>query len=232
MTTSSIFRATLIATSLMAAATAQAETVAPVEAAAVAAPVAPTLTFGFEITPEFQASNKSGSYESGDLAQTVYKISVSKALPNGMSVAGSLAETFRAPSGGSATTYSQFEVKAGYKYKASPTFSVPMSATLGYAFGESPNIDPVDPKSPEAYYAFNVGADYKIDKSLTWNVIDARYRNAFNQDWLTPKVTTGFTYAMSSTGSVTANFGKSWKDTGKGMKNDKYSFGLGLKYLF
>jgi predicted porin len=217
---------------MMAAAAANAETMAPVAPVAVAAPPAPTLTFGFEITPEFQATDKPGSYESGDLAQTVYKISISKALESGVSLQASLAETYRAPSGGSATTYNQFEVKAGYKYKASPTFSVPFSATLGYAFGDSPNIDPLDPKSTEAYYAFNVGADYKIDKALTWNVIDVRYRDAFNQDWYTPKVTTGFNYEMSPTGSVNASFGKSWKDTGKGLKNDKFSFGLGLKYKF
>jgi hypothetical protein len=223
----------LIAASLLTAAAAQADGVAPVTPVAVTAAVAPTLTFGFEITPEFYASSKPGSYESGDLADTVFKAALSKALPNGMTVAGSIAETMRAPdTSGVASTYNQLEAVVGYKWKVSPQFSVPVSGTLGYAFGEMPKIDPTDPSAPEAYYAFNVAADWKIDKTLTWNVLNARYRNAFNQDWETPKLTTGFTYAMSPAGSIYGNFGKSWKDTGTGMKNDKFSVGFGLKYLF
>ena len=232
MSFSTSFRPTLVAASLLAAAAAQADTTAPTTAVAATAAVTPTLTFGFEITPEFYASSKAGSYELGNLADTVFKVALSKAMPNGMSLAGSLSETMRAPSGGSGSTYNQLEAVVGYKWKVSPEFSVPVSATLGYAFGEMPKINPNNAESPAGYYAFNVAADYKIDKLLTWNVVNVRYRNAFSYDWLTPKVTTGFTYALSPTGSVYGNFGKSWKDTGSGMQNDKFSVGFGLKYLF
>jgi hypothetical protein len=207
--------------------------VAPVVPVVVATPLSPTLTFGFEVSPEFYATSKAGSYASGDLADTVLKLSLSKALKDGFSVAGSLAETMREPSTkGVASTYNQFEVKVGYKWKATPQLSVPMSATLGYAFGEMPKIDPNDPTAPEAYYAVNIGADYKINSAMTFNVIDVRYRNAFDVQWETPKVTTGFTYAMSPTGSIYANFGKSWKNTGTGYNPDKYSLAFGFKFLF
>lgn len=222
--------ARLAALCLWAGAAAQADALSPV---AVTVAPAPGLAFSFEMTPEFYASSKAGSYALGDLAETVFKIGLSKALPHGLSLAGTLSETIRVPdSSGEGSSYAQAEAVLGYKWQVSPDVSMPVAATLGYAFGEAPKIDPSDPAAPEAYYAINVAANWKIDDRLTWNVVNARYRNAFSQDWVTPKLTTGVTYAMSETGTVFGAIGKSWKDTGSGMLNDKYSISFGLRYQF
>lgn len=239
MTFKPAFAASLVAATLLSAAAAQAGGPAgvAVEPAPVVAPVAakakPKLTFGFEVSPEYYATDKAGSYKKGDLASTVAKLSVSKALDNGFTVGGALAYTTREPgTTGMSSNYAQLEVNTSYKVKFGSAWSVTPSATLGYAFGDQPKVDPDDAKASEAYYAINVSADYKIGNGLTWNVINARYRDAFSGDWATPKVTTGLTYALDDVSSAYVNVGKSWKDSGDGMKNDKFSFAFGLKRAF
>ena len=227
MTIHSTFGATLVALSLVAAA-AHAE-VAP---AAPAAPK-PTMAFSFEMTPELYATKKTGSNSVGDLADDVAKFGLSKTLPNGVTVGGSLSGIMREPStSGVGSSYATVELSASYKFKVSPVFTVAPSVALGYAFGELPKILPTDATGPAAYYALSVAADYKLSKAVTFNVINVRYRNAFATKWLTPKVSSGVTYALDDTNSAYFNVGKSWKDTGAGLVNDKYSISIGLKHSF
>lgn len=239
MTFQSTLGATLIAASCLTAAAAFAGgPAAPVATPVVAAPAAPaapkpTLTFGFELTPEFYASDKAGSYSKGDLADDVAKFTVSKALPNNISVSGSLSTTLREPgTTGKASASSALEVGASYKFKLSDTLSVTPSATLGYGFGGLPKIDPANATASEAYYAVGLAADLKLNSALTWNVANLRYRDAFSVTWKTPKISTGVTYKLDDLNSAYANIGKSWKDTGAGYKSDKYSIAFGIKHLF
>ena len=225
MTLNSKLGVSLIALSMVSAAVAQADT-------APAAPK-PTLTFQLEITPEFYASDKVGSYSKGDLADDVAKISISKALPNGFNIGASIAATMReAGITGQASAYNQLEVSTSYKFKLTPELSITPSGTLGYAFGDLPKIDPLNAGGSVAYYAVAIGADYKLAPGLTWNVINIRYRDAFSVNWATPKVSTGVTYALDDTNSAYMNIGKSWKDTGTGYKSDKYSVAFGIKHAF
>lgn len=225
MTLNSKLGASLIALSMASAAVAHADT-------APAAPK-PTLTFQLEITPEFYASDKVGSYSKGGLADDVAKISVSKALPNGFNVGGSISATMREPGiTGHASAFNQLEASTSYKFKLTPEFSISPSATLGYAFGAQPKIDPTSAGAAVAYYAVALGADYKLAPGLTWNVVNIRYRNAFSTTWATPKVSTGVTYTLDDTNSAYMNIGKSWKDTGTGYKSDKYSVAFGIKHAF
>ena len=39
-------------------------------------------------------------------------------------------------------------------------------------------MDPANPDAPEAYYALNVAAEWKVDSALTWTVLELRYRDA------------------------------------------------------
>ena len=200
-----------------------------------AAPAAPkpSMVFSFELQPEFYAADKAGNYMKGDLADTQAKISVSKALPNGLTVAGALQLTAReAGITGVASGYAQLEASTSYKFKLSDVFSLTPSATLGYAFGDQPKVDPLDANAAAAYYAVGLAADYKINGAFTWNVVNIRYRDAFGGNWKTPKLSTGITYKLDDLNSAYANIGKSWKDTGTGYKSDKYSIAFGLKHSF
>lgn len=230
VTTSTAYTPLLLAALLMAAGAAQADTAAP--AATPAAPH-PTLTFSFEVTPEFYALDKTGSYSKGDLADTALKLGVSKALANNISVGASLSEVLREPStSGAGSSYTALEVNAAYKWKLNPNFSLSPSVTLGYAFGDQPKINPSDAGANEAYYALGLAADWKISSELTWNVVNLRYRNAFSETWITPKVSSGFTYALSPTASLYGTIGESWKDTGSGSKSDKFALAFGIKAAF
>ena len=116
LTFNSTLGASLIALSLVSSAVAHAggapvATAAPVAAAA----PKPTMAFSFDLTPEFYATNKLGSYSKGDLAGNVAKFGLSKALPNGMSVGGSLALTVREPGiTGTASSYAALEVNTSH----------------------------------------------------------------------------------------------------------------------
>lgn len=239
MTSKSTLGVSLIALSLMSASAALAGGPATpaVEPVPTVAPIVvkpkPTLTFTVEETPEFYATSKAGSYSKDSLADEVTKLSLAKALSNGWSVGGSLAFTVRAPgTNGSYSGYNQLELGGGYKYKLNDIWSLTPSAYLGYAFGNQPKISLTDPSAAEAYYSINLAADMKIDSAWTWNVFNIRYRNAFSVTWITPKITTGFTYKVGDTDNVYANIGESWKDTGSGSKADKYSVAFGFKHSF
>jgi hypothetical protein len=63
-------------------------------------------------------------------------------------------------------------------------------------------------------------------------MFNARYRNAFNNRWITPKVSTGITYNVNKSSSLYGNVGYAWKDTGTGTNPDKLDLGVGAKFNF
>ena len=83
----------------------------------------------------------------------------------------------------------------------------------------------------DPYYLFNA-TDLKLNSQWTWNAIAARYRDAFDYTWVTPKLSTGFTYTIDGHNSTYANVGYAWKDTGSGLLADKVSVAMGYKYGF
>ena len=74
----------------------------------------------------------------------------------------------------------------------------------------------------------------KIDSHWTWNVFNARYRNAFDYTWITPKIATGVTYKIDDNNAVYLSVANAWKDKGdgKGLVEDKYNIAVGYKYMF
>ena len=139
------------------------------------------------------------------------------------------------------------QCRAALAYKLSPGngLSFTVTGTLGYTAGNTGYLGgvatggggPVDAGNSDdgfLYYAITGAVDWKVDPHWTWNVINARYRNAFDRTWLTPKVYTGITYNIDSADAVYANVGYSWKDTGNGagLLGDKWNVAVGYKYSF
>jgi len=217
----------------------------PVVAPVAAAPApAPTTTLSFETSPEFKAA--SGATQN-DLADWYGKGTVSYAFAPGWSIAGALQDTIKPASGGFDNLYqAQVEGSIAYKFKLTDAFSVTGTAGLGYTWGNTGfagglytgapagNADLGNNDDAFGYYFVQAGLDYKLDQHWTWNVVQGRYRNAFSETWITPKLQTGITYNIDATDAVYASFGYAWKDKGdgKGLQSDKYNIAVGYKYSF
>jgi hypothetical protein len=192
-------------------------------------------TILIEGSPEYYADSKSGSYDKGELASYYLKAGLSHMFEGGVTLGGTFQHTIRQPDESSGTSsYSQAEFDLGYKLELLPPLTVTASGVLGYGFGEEPKIDPHDPDRAAAYYAVKLGVDLKLVPELTWNVVEIRYRDAFNYTWKTPKIQTGLTYSFDPRTAIYTNVGKSWKDDGSkgGYKPDRINFALGVKYSF
>ncbi|MCX5497772.1 hypothetical protein OSH11_23940 [Kaistia dalseonensis] len=192
---------------------------------AIAAPTAaPTTTFGIEVNPEFYASS-SGSNAIGNYADTAIKASLSHTFGGVWVIGGSLQATLKEND----TQQYYAEASAGYKFKFDK-FTLTPSVALGDTWDATGLGDNKD--SNALYYAFYLAGDLKLNSQWTWNAFNLRYRDAFDYEWITPKVSTGVTYAIDSYNSVYTNAGYSWKDTGSGMKGDKMNIAFGYKRAF
>ncbi len=84
-----------------------------------------------------------------------------------------------------------------------------------------------------AYYVASGTVDWKLDSKWTWNAINARYRNSFSTTWITPKVSTGFTYTIDPRQSTYFSVGYAWKEgTSGSLKADKINVAVGYKVGF
>ena len=184
-------------------------------------PAANNNTITIEANPEWKTSN--GVWVDDEL-----KLGFAHTFDNNIVWGGSF--TYIARDTNSAD---QFDSSLGYKFK-SGAFTLTPSVLLGYRFGDQPRIDRTDNFAAEAYYAVSIAADVKLDDHWTWNAVNARYRNAFNVTWITPKVSTGITYKIDGTSSIYANVGYAWKDNGNGagLLGDKYNVAVGYKFSF
>ena len=117
------------------------------------------------------------------------------------------------------------ETTLGYNIKLDQIWSVPVSAGVGYRWDDNPKATP---SQAFAYYVLNAGLNMKISENWTWNAISARYRDAFEGGWQTPKVTTGLTYAIDHQNSIYGNVGYAWRN---GLPN-KINVAFGYKYGF
>jgi hypothetical protein len=208
------------------------------------APAALNNTLTFEVSPEFYAIGTS-SHAGGQLADWYGKIGYGYNFGSGFS--GSLAaqDTFKAT--GSATDLAQqnYEGALAYKLAVTKDLSFTVSGLLGYTAGNTGYVGgvasggkgPADLGNSDDgyfYYAVSGAFDWKIDSHWTWNVVNVRYRNAFDRTWITPKVATGVTYKIDDADSVYASIGYGWKDNGNGsgLQSDKFNVAVGYKYSF
>jgi hypothetical protein len=200
-------------------------------------------TLSFETSPEFYALATS-SHTSGQLADWYGKLGYSLNLGSGFSGSLAVQDTFKVSGAPINLTQQQYEAALAYKLSAGGGVSFTVSALLGYTAGNTGYVggkasggalvDLGNSDDGYLYYAISGAVDWKVDSHWTWNVVNVRYRNAFDRTWLTPKVATGVTYAIDSADSVYANVGYGWKDTGNGagLLADKFNVAVGYKYSF
>jgi hypothetical protein len=107
----------------------------------------------------------------------------------------------------SAKTSQNLEGAIGSTILANAAVSIWGSAGLGEHWRQNPS-------TAFPYYVFRVGADVDLSKTLTWNVVSFRYRDAFdpNDNYNTPQVATGFTYKLEEQSTITAKVMRNWKD--------------------
>lgn len=210
---------------VFASASAFAADLAPADLGPVQAPTgALNWTAGLEIGPEFYATTK-GSNQAGDYADTVIKPSLAYAFaPN-----WSLNTSFQATLKNNSTQQYYAEAGVSYKFKFGD-FSLTPQAAIGDTWdatglGEDGNANAV-------YYALYLAADLKLNKQWSWTIFNARWRDAFDYQWQTPKVQTGLTYAFSDAAKLSLNAGYSWKNTGDGYYGDKMNLAAVMKYSF
>lgn len=171
-------------------------------------------SIGVEVAPEFRALT-------GALVDGYIKANGSHTFDNGLIWGGSFQYTDKV----NGFRQYQPETTLGYNIKLDQIWSVPVSAGVGYRWDDNPKAIP---SQAFAYYVLNAGLNMKISENWTWNAISARYRDAFEGGWQTPKVTTGLTYAIDHQNSIYGNVGYAWRN---GLPN-KISVAFGYKYGF
>jgi hypothetical protein len=200
-------------------------------------------TLQFESSPELFALGTS-AHSQGELADWYGKGTYTRNLGNGFSASAAIQDTLK--SVGSTANLSQQYYEGAVAYKLSPGngLSFTVTGTLGYTAGNTGYVggkptggalvDLGNSDDGFLYYAITGAVDWKVDSHWTWNVINARYRNAFDRTFLTPKIYTGVTYNIDAADAVYANVGYSWKDSGNGagLLADKFNIAVGYKYSF
>lgn len=201
-----------------------ADIVEPAPAAETAAPAPkPTNFLTIEASPEWAAVSP---YTYKDWYA---KVGYAHTFSNGLSWGASLQETF--PKSGKIVT--QPETALGYKWKFA-NLAFGLSGGLGYSNGTVGGHGANKGNTVGAYYFASASLDDKLSPKWTWNVIGARYRNSFDETWITPKVATGLTYQIDPLQSAYLSVGYAWKDTGdgNGLVADKLNLALGYKRGF
>jgi hypothetical protein len=199
---------------------------APAYAGSTSTPAAKPITdtFSLEASPEW------GAVSPYTYKDWYAKVGYSHAFSNGVTWGVSLQETFPLP-GKKAST--QPETTLGYKWKVD-TFAFGLSAGLGYNTGTVGGSGGNKNDTVGAYYLASATLDDKLNSKWTWNIINARYRNAFDTTWITPKIATGLTYQIDSRQATYVSVGYAWKDTGdaNGLIGDKLNVAVGYKIGF
>lgn len=219
------------------------------EAPAAAPRIAHPWTFSIEGSPEFFAIDQKPGTEAkreGDLANYYGKAGASYTFDNNIVLGSSVQLTVKKNrnddgSSKSDTYQDQIEGTLGYKYKMD-AFTLTPSVGLGYVWGATGIYGDEAVRSKDnnaAYYTVALAGDWKLNKKWTWNVFNARWRDAFSYTWQTPKVATGITYNIDDTTAIFTNVGYSWKKVNSGtdpnfssIDGDKWNVALGLKKSF
>jgi hypothetical protein len=136
---------------------------------------------------------------------TKYELNASHTFDNGLFLAGLIVYTDDAfiPKASE-----NLEGRLGYRLPLNRIFSVSGSGGVGEHWRENPN-------SAFPYYVFRVAADLEINKSLSWNIVTVRYRDAFNpnEHFNTPQLATGFTYKLDERRSILSRLQRNWHDS-------------------
>lgn len=104
-------------------------------------------------------------------------------------------------------TSQNLEGTIGYRVPLGSAWSVTGSAGIGEHWQQ-------DPGASFPYYVLRIAADFKLNQTITWNVISYRFRDAFdvNDSYNTPQVATGLTFNVDAQSSISAKIMRNWKD--------------------
>jgi len=181
-------------------------------------------SIGLEVSPEFHAKSK-GPTQGGDYADTAIKASLGYTFDKSWVLNGSLQATLRQE--GTEQYYGEGGV--GYKFRFGD-FTLTPQAALGDTWGTTGLGD--RGQSSALYYALYLAGDLKLSDQWSWTMFNLRWRNAFDYEWQTPKVSMGLTYSFNDADKLSIGAGYSWKDTGSGMQPDKINASVTLKHAF
>jgi len=210
---------------LCTAGTAVAADLAPIAVGPVKSPTASTnWTIGLEAGPEFHATTQ-GSAEAGSYADTSIKGSLGYAFDSNWLLNGAVQVDLKS------NATQQYYVEAGIGYKfAFGDFSLTPQAALGDTWDATGLGEDGDANA--LYYALYLSADVKLDSHWAWTIVNARWRDAFDYQWQTPKLSTGLSYAFSDAAKLAVDAGYSWKNSGDGYYGDKVNLSAAFKYAF
>ena len=183
-----------------------------------------TTTIAVEASPEFYAISSS-THAAGNYADTQAKLKITHSFASNWFLSGTAQVKFKEHDA------QQFygEGSVGYRFDIG-NFALKPSVAIGdtsgsTGLGKAGNANAV-------YYALYLAGDLKLSSQWTWNMLDLRYRNAFDYTWITPKVATGLTYEWRPGSAVYWSVGYNWRDDGVGVPGKKVNIALGLKHSF
>lgn len=198
---------------------------------AVAREILNTITLEIAPEPNIRATSNQSA---GSLNDITFKVAYTRDLGSGWS--WTLADEQTARFAGEGRYQNELETTVGYSAKINDTFSLPLSAGVGYIWNTRAASSGLSDHQ-WAYYVFNAGLNVKLNSKWTWNAVSARYRDAFEGGWKTPRLTTGATYTINPHNAVYANVGYAWK-TGVGgavapdIGPDKWNITFGYKISY
>jgi opacity protein-like surface antigen len=151
---------------------------------------------------------------------TKINLSLSRKLPNGIVLGGSFQPQIKT----NGDVGYNLEGTLGYTWKIGEVFSVGGSAGVG----EKLQWDETRGDFP--YYVLRVHADLALDERWSWNMITYRFRDAFNprDNYYTPEVSTGVSYKIDESRSVSAKYFFGWKNSDP----DYQGVGIGFRHEF
>lgn len=140
----------------------------------------------------------------GDPKNTKYEINASHTVDSGLIFGGSFQYTDTTFSN---RTSQNLEATIGYRVPFNVAFSVTGSAGLGEHWQQ-------DPDTAFPYYVLRIAADFKLNQTITWNVISYRFRDSFdrNDNYDTPQIATGVTFNVDAQSSISAKIMRNWKE--------------------
>jgi len=140
----------------------------------------------------------------GDPKNIKYEINGAYSFDAGLILGGSFQYT---DTSFSDRTSQNLEGTIGYRVPLGSAWSVTGSAGIGEHWQQ-------DPDAGFPYYVLRVAADFKLNQTITWNVISYRFRDAFdvNDNYNTPQVGTGLTFNVDAQSSISAKIVRNWKD--------------------
>ena len=155
-------------------------------------------TIGVSITSDREPS------DFADPKNTKYELNGAHTFANGWILGGSFEYNDHAFNNRASQN---LEGTIGYRIALSQAFSVFGSGGLGEHWREHLSAE-------FPYYVLRVGADLDLNRSLTWNVITFRYRDAFNpsDNFNTPQVATGVNFKLDDQRTVTTKIMRNWRD--------------------